>query len=69
MNYKYHLALDIGASSGKALVGYLNENNKLQSEVIYRFKNGYEIKDGHKVWNLTTLFNEVKNTLKEAFKK
>lgn len=69
MNYKYHLALDIGASSGKAIVGYLDENNKLQSEVIYRFKNGYEIKDGHKVWNLTTLFNEVKNTLKEAFKK
>ena len=70
MEKKYHLAIDIGASSGKAIVGYLNESTKkIEYEVIYRFNNGYILKDNHKIWDLTYLFNEVKNTLKVAFKK
>lgn len=70
MERKYHLAIDIGASSGKALVGYFDyENNRLESEVIYRFPNGFVLKDGHKIWDLNHLFAEVKNTIKEALKK
>lgn len=70
MERKYHLAIDIGASSGKALVGYFDyEDNRLESEVIYRFPNGFVFKDGHKIWDLNHLFAEVKNTIKEALKK
>lgn len=70
MERKYHLAIDIGASSGKALVGYFDyENNRLESEVIYRFPNWFVLKDGHKIWDLNHLFAEVKNTIKEALKK
>lgn len=70
MEGKYHLAIDIGASSGKALVGYFDyENNRLESEVIYRFPNWFVLKDGHKIWDLNHLFAEVKNTIKEALKK
>ena len=54
----------------KALVGYFDyENNRLESEVIYRFPNGFVLKDGHKIWDLNHLFAEVKNTIKEALKK
>lgn len=70
MERKYHLAIDIGASSGKALVGYFDyEDNRLESEVIYRFPNWFVLKDGHKIWDLNHLFAEVKNTIKEALKK
>ncbi len=34
----YHLAIDIGASSGRAIIGYI-ENDKLKLEEIYRFEN------------------------------
>lgn len=62
---QYYLAIDIGASSGRHIVGWL-ENGKLKTEEIYRFSNGAEIKDGHMVWNAERLFAEVVNGLKRA---
>lgn len=35
----YYLAIDIGASSGRHILGHL-ENNKMILEEIYRFSNG-----------------------------
>lgn len=70
MDKSYHLAIDIGASSGKALVGFLNkENRQLESEVVHRFDNGFILKDGHKIWDLDHLLNEVKKTIKIALSK
>lgn len=69
MEQEYHLAIDIGASSGKAVIGYLDKKeNKLISKVIYRFPNGYILdEEKHKIWDISNLFTQVKNTLKYAF--
>lgn len=62
---KYYLAIDIGASSGRHIVGWL-ENGKLKTEEVYRFANGNETKGGRLVWNVKKLFEEVVNGLKIA---
>ena len=36
---KYFLAIDIGASSGRHIVGH-EEEGKLKTEEVYRFPNG-----------------------------
>ena len=62
---KYYLAIDIGASSGRHIIGWL-ENGKLKTEEIYRFKNGTDIHGGHLIWDTERLFTEVVNGLKRA---
>ncbi len=67
---RYYLAIDIGASSGRHIVSYL-ENGKMQTEEIYRFQNGPEMKtayDGreHLTWDPDRLFQEILNGLKKA---
>ena len=52
---KYYLAIDIGASSGRHIIGYL-DNDELKLEEIYRFKNGPKEMDGHLVWDIDYLF-------------
>lgn len=61
----YYLAIDIGASSGRHIVGWL-ENGKIKTEEVYRFANGTESKGGHLIWNTENLFEEIKNGLKRA---
>ena len=41
----YYLAVDIGASSGRHIIGHM-ENGKMVLEEIYRFENGMVKKDG-----------------------
>ena len=65
---KYYLAVDIGASSGRHIVGWV-ENGKIETEELYRFYNGMDEKDGHLVWDTVRLFNEIKAGLKIAFEK
>ncbi len=55
---KYYLAVDIGASSGRHILSWL-EDGKIQFEEIYRFYNGMDEKDGHNVWNTVRLFDEI----------
>lgn len=43
---KTYLAVDIGASSGRHILGWL-EDEKLKLKEIYRFKNGAEDQNGH----------------------
>lgn len=62
----HYLAIDIGASSGRHIVGW-QENGKIVTCEVYRFANGADIKDGHLVWDISRLLNEVKNGIKEAF--
>lgn len=62
---KYYLAIDIGASSGRHIVGWL-EGGQLKTEEIYRFQNGTDSKGGHLIWNTERLFTEVVNGLKAA---
>ena len=43
---KYYLAIDIGASSGRHIVGYMKDG-ELVTEEVYRFPNGMDTEDGH----------------------
>ena len=56
---KYFLAVDIGASSGRHILGTI-ENGKLQLEEIYRFENGMKRENGHLYWDSEGLFNNIK---------
>ena len=62
---QYYLAVDIGASSGRHILGWL-ENGKMNTEEIYRFENGPKRVDGHLKWNVEGLFQEIINGLKKA---
>ncbi|MDF2611976.1 MAG: rhamnulokinase [Lachnospiraceae bacterium] len=61
----YYLAVDIGASSGRHILGFV-EDKKIQIEEIYRFENKLEKRNGHLCWNLNHLFLEIKNGLKKC---
>lgn len=54
----YYLAIDIGASSGRHILGHL-ENNKMILEEIYRFSNGMKKKDRHLIWDVDALFEHI----------
>lgn len=66
MNNKYYLAIDLGASSGRHIVGW-KEDGEIKTKEIYRFENHMDNKGGHLVWDTKRLFNEIKNGLKVAF--
>ena len=59
------LAIDVGASSGRAIQGEL-DGNKLTLTEIHRFKNGPIDRDGHKHWDIHALHNEMLASLKKA---
>lgn len=61
----YYLAIDIGASSGRHILGR-RENGKIELEEIYRFENGLTEKNGHLCWNLEKLFAEIINGMKKC---
>jgi len=65
---KYYLAVDVGASSGRHILGW-NENGELRTEEIYRFPNGVREKDGHLTWDLDALVFHVKEGVKKAKEK
>ena len=64
---KYYLAIDIGASSGRHIVG-IYKDGKLETDEVYRFQNGVHEENGHLVWDVEYLFNEVKKGIKEVLK-
>lgn len=61
----YYLAVDIGASSGRHILGWL-EDGVMKQEEVYRFSNGMEKVDGHLCWNVPKLFEEIKNGMKRC---
>lgn len=61
MNHSF-LAFDIGASSGRAILGTLR-NNKLELTEIHRFTNQMMHLHGQYFWNIFSLFNELKTGL------
>ena len=65
---KYFLAIDIGASSGRHIVGWM-ENGQLMTDEVHRFPNGMDEVEGHLVWDTDRLFVEVKAGIANAFKK
>ncbi len=55
----YYLAIDIGASSGRHIVGW-KENNEIRTKEVYRFENGVKEKNGHLVWDIDYLEDRVR---------
>lgn len=64
---KYALAVDIGASSGRHIIGWL-EDGKIKTKEVYRFPNGVTEKDGHLIWDIDALLGHVKSGIGEARK-
>lgn len=65
MTGTYYLAVDIGASGGRHIIGNL-EDGKLQTEEIYRFSNGMKPVDGSLCWDVDVLFHEIKEGLRRC---
>ena len=65
---KYYLAIDIGASSGRHIVGHV-EGGELLTDEVYRFYNGMDEVDGALTWDTDRLFNEVVEGIARAFAK
>lgn len=65
---KQYLAIDIGASSGRHIVGRA-ENGKFVTEEVYRFPNGNKTQGGHLIWDTEELLSHVKKGIAEAVKK
>ena len=63
---KYYLAIDIGASSGRHIVGW-KEDGRIQTREVYRFPNFVDRSNGYLVWDIRRLFSEIKKGIKEAF--
>lgn len=55
---KYHLAIDIGASSGRHILGHV-EKGCMMLEEIYRFDNIQVRKNGHDCWNTEQLWQSI----------
>lgn len=54
----YYLAVDIGASSGRHILGHV-ENGNIVIEEVYRFWNGMDDVDGTLCWDVNRLTNEI----------
>ena len=65
MSVKRALAIDIGASSGRHIVGW-QEGGELRTEEVFRFPNGVQSRDGHLVWDTEALLNYVKEGIDRA---
>ena len=63
--HNYYLAVDIGASSGRHILGHM-ENGKMQLEEIYRFENGMKEQDKKLLWDVENLFAEIVNGMKKC---
>ncbi|MCR5536518.1 MAG: rhamnulokinase [Succinivibrio sp.] len=61
---KAYVAVDLGASSGRVILGTL-EDGKLHLKEIHRFLNGASFKNGHLVWDLEGLQTEILAGLKK----
>ena len=62
---KYFLAVDIGASSGRHILGSY-ENGKIELEEVHRFWNGMDNVDGTLCWDTERLFNEILTGMKKC---
>ena len=68
LKLKRYLAIDIGASSGRHIVGYY-ENGELKTEEVHRFPNGAIEENGSKVWDIKALTKGVIDGIKNSLDK
>jgi len=63
-----HLAIDIGASSGRHVLGWI-EDGKIRLEEVYRFENGQVRQNGHDCWDIGRLVESVKAGIDAALER
>ena len=63
---KYYLAIDIGASSGRHIVGW-QVDGQIQTQEVYRFGNGVQEESGHLTWDVRSLVKNVIEGIRAAF--
>lgn len=62
---RYYLAVDIGASSGRHILGTVRDG-KISLEEIYRFSNGMKSLNGQLCWDVEELFCQIKEGMKQC---
>lgn len=65
----YRLAIDIGASSGRHIVGRMGDDGELITDEVYRFRNGVKNARGSLTWDIRELFDNVVCGMRAAFEK
>ena len=61
----HYLAVDIGASSGRHIVGW-REDGQVKTREVYRFPNGVKEEAGHLIWDMDALLGHVKEGIRKA---
>ncbi len=65
---KYYLAIDIGASSGRHIVGS-SDGVGIITDEVYRFPNGVVAVDGHLTWDTDALLLHIRRGIDAALEK
>jgi rhamnulokinase len=65
---KTYLGFDLGASSGRAILGFINKN-KLEIEEVHRFSNEHFELNGTLYWNFLALWKNIVHSLRVCSKK
>ena len=65
MDKKYYLAIDIGASGGRHILGSVNDG-RLELEEVYRFENGMDEESGTLFWDVERLVDEIITGMKKC---
>ena len=65
MKPQYYLAVDIGASNGRHILGHLNDG-VIELEEVHRFPNGMKNQDGSLVWDTDALYSEIIKGMKKC---
>ena len=65
LDTNYYLAIDIGASSGRHILGFLKDD-KIVLEEVYRFPNGMDEDNGTLYWNVDRIFGEIVTGMKKC---
>ena len=63
---EYFLAIDLGATSGRHVIGYI-EDGSIKLKEIHRFVTKTDDSKDGLIWNLDRIFNEIKYGIKLAF--
>ena len=65
MNKKYFFAVDLGATSGRTIIGSISDS-KFELEEVTRFPNNLIVQGGHYYWDIHALYFEIVKGLKEV---
>src|SRR5256885_809568 len=59
-NAASYLAVDLGASSGRAVVGTLRDGGVMETREVHRFRTPLVEEGGHLYWDIDALWGEVR---------